>query len=224
MAKRLSDDNPCKGCGARRSDRCICKATPKQVAAMARKRVKDRERYAKRMASDEPFPPRLCKSEMCIMKGTVHPGKHESIGYGPNHRRERLKANKVKIPLSSINIDPAFNQRAKLEAPWSKDLRERISSIGDLEALAIKRSELAEHCAKNRECMLLNGHSRPDCFTYADDAELARFRATETPATCGHEAYVKCLLPEGHEGPHQGNARFGAGAMGAEVIRRNRVN
>jgi hypothetical protein len=118
MAKRLSDDNPCKGCGARRKARCICE--PK---------------YVKR----------------------------------------------------------------------------QVLSVADLEARARKKSETAEHCAKNRECMLLNGHSRPDCFTYADDAELARFRATETPATCGHEAYVKCLLPEGHEGPHQGNARFGAG-------------
>jgi hypothetical protein len=217
MAKKLSDDNPCKECGARREARCICKmvasqASPKKVAAMARKRVKDRERYAKRMASEEPFPPRLCKSEACRLRGTVHPGKHERA-----------------VKLSDIRIDPAFNQRAKLETPWAEHLRERVMSVADLEALAIRRSETAEHCAKNRECMLLNGHSRPDCFTYADDAELARFRAKmpKSPSVfqdCGHEAYVKCLLPEGHEGPHQGNARFGAGAMAVEVTRRNRVN
>ena len=197
MAKKLSKDNPCKGCGAREYGHCWCKATPAQVAAVERKKIKDRERYAKRMASEEPFPPRLCKSEACRMKGTIHPGKHERA-----------------VKLSDVRIDPAFNQRARLEAPWSEDLRERISSIGDLEALAIRRMETAEHCAKNRECMLLNGHSRPECFTYADDAELARFRATEmyhperdgwNDGNCNHQAHVVCLRPKGHDGQHAGN-------------------
>ena len=176
MAKRLSDDNPCKGCGARQSSHCFCQASPKQVAAMARKRVKDRERYAKRMASEEPFPPRLCKSEACRMKGTIHPGKHE--------------------------------RAVKLEAPWAEVLRKWVS---------------AEHCAKNRDCMLLNGHSRPDCFTYADDADLARFRAMgpHEPSVfqnCDHRAYVVCKLPEGHEGPHQGHEILGANTMSADYL------
>jgi hypothetical protein len=93
-------------------------------------------------------------------------------------------------------------------------LVKRVLSVADMEARAIKRSTTAEHCNRNRECMLLAGHSRPECFTYADDAELARFRATEmnqperegwNDGNCNHQAHVICLRPKGHDGQHAGN-------------------
>ena len=77
MAKKLSDDNPCKGCGARRNARCIC------------------------------------------------------------------------IP--------------------NKPVGKRLPP----------KENVAAHCGRRADCILLDRHSRPDCFTHADDAELARFHSKE---------------------------------------------
>jgi len=77
MAKKLSDDNPCKGCGARRDARCIC----------------------------------------------------------------------IPDKLVGKRLPP--------------------------------RENVAVHCGRSVDCILLDRHSRPDCFTYKDETELRAFHAKE---------------------------------------------
>jgi len=42
-----------------------------------------------------------------------------------------------------------------------------------------RRHAKAVHCRKNCECILLDGHSRAECFTHVDEAELRAFHGKE---------------------------------------------